>query len=123
MDGRGEDLDERRRGELHDRLAADAFPHFLGHVRAHGGAQQGRDVEARKDCYAVAQGEEGVRGGRDAADGLPHGAEHARVDLVLVDAEDNVGGRGGGELGGARGDEGGGLVLQGGGCRVEEVGG
>lgn len=124
VDGCGEDLDEGGCGELYERLAADAPARLVRQeVAAHERAQERRDVEAREDGHAVAQGEEGVRGDGDAADGLAHGAEHARVDLVLVDAQADVGGRRGGELGGAGGDEGGGLVLQGRGRGVEDVGG
>lgn len=124
MDGRRENLDEGGRGELHDRLTVDAPAHFVGHeVLAHGGAQQRRDVEAREDGHAVAQGEEGVRGHGHAADGLADGPKHARVDLVLVDAHEDVGGRGRGELCRARGHGGGGLILDGRDRGVEDVGG
>lgn len=124
MDGRRDDLDQGRGGELHEGLPADVAAHLVRQqVLVHQGAHPGRDVEARKDGQAVAQGEQGVRGDRHAADGLAHGAEHACVDLVLVDAQADVGGRGRGEFGGARGDVVGGLVLPGGGRGVEDVGG
>lgn len=123
MQRRGDDLRGGGGGELHDRLAADVPLDLGAHDRRHGGAQQHGDVEARKDGHAVAGREERVAGRRDAADGLADGAEHACVHLVLVDAQADVGRGGGGELGSARGDVRGGLVLPCRGCGVEPVGG
>ncbi|ROW05763.1 hypothetical protein VMCG_05306 [Cytospora schulzeri] len=123
VDGGGGDLHDGRGGELHHGLAADLAPHLVAHHLADARAHDHGQVEAGKDGHAVAQGEEDVARGGHGADGLAHGAEEPRVNLVLVDAQPDVGGGRGGELGGARGDERRGLVLDRGRGGVEGVGG
>lgn len=121
VDGGREQLDGGGRGELRDRGAADLLLQLGAHARGEHGAEQRGDVEGGEDGEAVAQREQEVAGQRDGARG-PAGAEHLDEDLVLVDAEADVGGGGGGELGGAGGDAGRGLAAEGRGRRVERVG-
>lgn len=123
MRRRREHLNRRRRRKLQHRLPTDHPTRLVAHIPPHGGPQQDGDVEARKNSNAVARRKEGVAGGGDAAHGLADGAEHARVDLVFVDAHADVGCRGSGEFGGAGGYVGGGLILEGGGEGVDGVGG
>lgn len=123
MRRRRKHLNRRRRRKLQHRLSTDHPARLVAHIPSHGGAQQDRDVEARENSNAVARCEEGVACGGDAAHGLAYGAKHARVDLVFVDAHADIGGGGGGEFGGARGDVRGGFILQGGGEGVDGVGG
>ena len=122
VNGRAEDLHESRRGELRQRLARGVSLDLVAQPLRQHGTEQWRDVEGRKDGHAVAQRKEGERGRRDGAEGGAGGPEQLHKDLVLVDAEADVGGRGGGELGGARGDVGGRQVPDGRGRRVERVG-
>lgn len=97
MDGRREQLDGGGRSKLRDRLAADSPAHLEAQTLRDDGAEQRRDVEGRKDGQTVAQREEGV-GGRWHGARRPPRTEQLHVHLVLVDAEPDIGRRGGGKL-------------------------
>lgn len=124
MDGRGEQLDGCGRGELRDGGAAQVVLQRRGHALGQQGPEERGHVEGGEDGQAVAEGEEEVAGQGDGADGGGgEGPVGAHVELVFVDAQTDVGGARGGELGGPGGDVGGGLVAQGRGQGVEGVGG
>lgn len=120
MDRRREQLDGGGRGKLRDGLTADPPAHLGAQMPRDDGAEQRRHVEGREDGEAVAQREERVGGQRHGAR-RPAGPEQLHVDLVLVDAEPDVGGRGGGELVRSRRHVRRGLAAHRGRGRVERV--
>lgn len=122
MERGGEQLDGGGGHELRGRDAGDVLPELGAEPVVDEGGDEGRDVEGGEDGHAVPDGEEGVAGHGDGGDGLAGRAEELDEDLVLVDAEADVGGARGGELGRARGDGAGGVVADGGEGRVERVG-
>ena len=101
MQRRANQLDGCGRDELRDAGGPDVALEARGELYVEGGGEQRGKVEGGEDGEAVADGEEGVGGEGDGARGGGGRGEELGEAGVFVEAEGEVGGRGGEELWGA----------------------